>query len=331
LCFEEERMPLRIRVAFPGVFAWLILLLAAAGPAGAVIVLGGRNTGGTLDNSGRNLNSAPSNLSLYVGTWGAYLGTPIAPRYFITANHIGDGGGGGSFVYSNGLPSPTIYTATLAGVQNDLAIWKISDSGPAFTLYAPLYNASTETGNALVTIGRGTQRGGAVTSSTTMMQAGWNWGTADTLISWGANTVASVGPAPSPPAGFGGDFVKFTFNNNGNPDTGSLSDGDSGGPTFVFNPADNQYELAGINALVDQVSSQADSATNPQFLMRAALYDSRGFYDGPNQVTGSSAVPLGSYASRISSAIPFIDSVVPEPGTLDLLAMVGVGLLARRR
>jgi hypothetical protein len=325
-------MLVRIRVAFLGVFASLILVLSAARPAGAVIVLGGRDTNGSLNNSGRNLNSAPSNLGLYVGTWGAYLGTPIGPRYFITANHIGDGGGGGSFVYSNGLPSPAVYTATLAGAQNDLAIWKISNSDPAFTLWAPLYTASTETGNALVTIGRGTQRGSAVASPTTMMQAGWSWGTADTLISWGANTVASVGAVTNPPAGFGGDFVKFTFNNNANPDTAILSDGDSAGPTFVFNPADSQYELAGINALVDQVSSQADSSSNPQFLMRAALYDSRGFYDGPNQVTGSSAVPLSSYASRISSAMSFIDSViVPEPEALALLALAASVLLVRRR
>jgi hypothetical protein len=323
-------MPIRIRAVFLGMLVWAAVGMLAPS-ARAVIVLGGRNSAGALDNSGRNINPAPSNLSSYVGTWGSYLGTPIAPRYFITANHIGDGGSGGTFAYSNGTLSPTLYTASLAGVQNDLAIWKISDSNPAFTLFAPLYTGSNETGNALVTIGRGTQRGSPVTSPTTMQQAGWNWGPSDSAISWGANTVAGVGPVTNPPAGFGGDFVQFAFNNNSNPDTGILSVGDSGGPTFVFNPADNQYELAGINALVDQVSSQPDSASNPQFLMNAALYDKRGFYDGPNQVMGESPMPLSSYASSTASAMSFIDSIiVPEPGSMGIIALAVSGLLIRR-
>ncbi|HSZ57398.1 MAG TPA: PEP-CTERM sorting domain-containing protein [Tepidisphaeraceae bacterium] len=326
-------MPVRIRIAFLGALLSTILCpFGAAPPACAVIVLGGRDANGNLNSSGRNLNPAPSNLSSYVGTWGSYLATPIAPRYFITANHIGDGGGGGTFIYSDGTSTPSIYTASLAAVQNDLAIWQISTADPSFTHYAPLYTASTETGNALITIGRGTARGGPVTSPTTMQQAGWFWGSGDGLTSWGANTVLSVAPVSSPPAGFGGNFVRFAFNNNGNPDTGILSVGDSGGPTFVFNPTDNQYELAGINALVDQVSSQADSSTNPQFLMQAALYDSRGFYTGPTQVQGSSPVPLNSYASSIASAIPFVDSVIaPEPSVLALLGLSSAWLLVRRR
>ena len=324
---------MRVRAAFVAAFLSLIgSFLAVAPTARAVIVLGGRDTTGNLNNSGRNLNSAPSNLESYVGTWGSYLGTPIAPRYFITASHIGDGGSGGTFIYSNGTLTPTTYTATVAGVQNDLAIWKINNADPSFSLYAPLYTASTEVGNALITIGRGTARAGPVTSPSTMQQAGWSWDSGDGQISWGANTVVSVGPISSPPAGFGGDFVKFAFNNNGNPDTGIYSVGDSGGPTFVFNPADSQYELAGINSLVDQVSSQADGSTNPQFLMQAALYDSRGFYDGPNQIGGGSPVPLSSYASGIESALPFIESVIaPEPSVLALLALSGAGVLVRRR
>jgi hypothetical protein len=318
-----------VRICFV-VALWLIAGMLTS-PAGAVIVLGGRDATGSLDGTGRNLNAAPSSLSSYVGIWGAYLGTPIGPRYFITANHIGNAGNG-SFVYPNGTPIPTTYTATLAGVQNDLAIWKIADGDPAFTLWSSLYSSSTEVGNALVTIGRGTPRGTPVNTPGTMTQAGWNWGTADSAISWGANTVAAVGPVANAPAGFGGDFVSFAFNNNGNPDTGICSDGDSGGPTFVFNPTTHQYELAGINSLVDQVSTQADSSTNPQFLLRAALYDSRGFYDGPNQIAGDSPMPLSSYASDIYSALPFIDSIiVPEPGAVGILILSAPGLLVRRR
>lgn len=327
----------RIRLSVIGICAAVMLLVICQQPAGGVIVLGGTDANGTSDPGlGRNLNPAPNNLSNYVGTWGAFLGTPIAPRYFITANHIGNAGSG-TFLFNNGTATQTTYTGvTLAGSNNDLAIWKISDSSPAFTLYAPLYTASTEAGNALVDIGRGTARGTVVNSpSPSTGQAGWNWvEPSDSKISWGTNTVGAivtkvgVVTQTDPPSGFGGDFLKWSFNNNGNPNTGILSDGDSGGPTFVFNPTDAQYELAGINSLVDTVSQDQNGSG-----LTAALYDARGFWDGPNQVTGSDPVPLSSYSTRISSEISFIDGItgVPEPGSLGLLTMGMAALMWRRR
>src|SRR2546423_8346892 len=35
----------------------------------------------------------------YQGTWGSFLGTPIASNYFIAAKHVGNAGGG-SFIYN---------------------------------------------------------------------------------------------------------------------------------------------------------------------------------------------------------------------------------------
>jgi hypothetical protein len=318
-----------VRIAF-GTFLSVCGLFAM--PARAVIVLGGRDATGALNNSGQNINPAPSNLSSYVGTWGNYLATPIAPDYFITANHVGDGGGGGTFMYADGGITPLPYTATLAGVQDDLAIWKISNSDPAFTHYAPLFTGSSEVGLSLVDIGRGTPRGTVVNTPSTSTPAGWNWGSPNPmLVTWGSNTVASITTVTPTMPGFGGDFLKWTFTNTGNPDTGILSVGDSGGPTFVFNPADNQYELAGINSLVDEVSTQSDP--NGNFLLPAALYNTTGFYNGTSLITNANPFVLGSYSTRIASRLDFIDSVagVPEPGMLGLASMFGfIGLLRRR-
>jgi hypothetical protein len=288
-------------------------------PASAVIVLGGRDATGTLNNSGQNLNAAPSNLGGFVGTFGDFLGTPIAPDYFITANHIGNAGGG-TFTYNDGGATPIAYGVTLAGTQDDLAIWKIT-TGPAFTHYAPIYTGSNETGLSLISLGRGTPRGSVVDTPGTSTPAGWNWGTANPLhpVTWGANTVAGIVTPSNPPPGLGGDFLQFAFNNNGNPDTGILSVGDSGGPTFVFNPATNEYELAGINSTVDEYSTQSDP--NGSFLLPAALYDVRGFYDGTTLQQGANPIPENSYSTRISSRLSFIESVagVPEPGVAILL------------
>lgn len=317
-----------------GLAVVLLCVLGATRPVRAVIVQGGHATDGTPDNSGRNLNPAPSNVGDYVGTFGLYTGTPIAPRYFITANHVGDGGTGGSFIFANGTASPTLYTATLAGAQNDLAIWKIADTDPAFSLYAPLYTGASEVGKSLVAIGRGTPRGDPVFAPSNPSQTvGWQWSSSpDTLISWGTGTVNDVTTVPTP--GFGGDHLRWYFNfDAAKPDTGILSDGDSGGPMFVFNPTSSRYELAGINALVDQVSSQSEpNPANPQHLLRDALYDARGFYDGSTLIAGANPVPLGSYASRISSAMPFINATItPEPGVATLvLSLAGAAMIRRR-
>ena len=307
--------------------------MGLAAPARAVIVLGGRDATGALNNSGQNSNPAPSNLGSYVGTWGDFLGTPIAPQYFITANHIGDGGSGGVFTYSDGGATPIVYTATLVGTKDDLAIWKIS-TGPAFTHYAPLYTGSGEKTLSLIDIGRGTPRGTVVNTPSTSTPAGWNWATANPLhpTTWGANTVADIATFTSPPAGLGGDFLKWTFNNNANPDTGILSVGDSGGPTFIFNAASSRYELAGVSSTVDEVSTQSDP--NSQFLLQAALYDARGFYDGTTLLANANPIALSSYSTRISSRLSFIDSVtgVPEPGVCMLIfGMAGASCHRRRR
>ncbi len=303
----------------------------------AVIVLGGRDSAGNLNNSGQNSNPAPFNLGNDVGLFGNYLATPINSRYFITANHIGDGflnhtNKTSTFIFNNGTSTPTSYNVSWVSTQNDLSLWRITDpNAPGFSVWAPLYRGFGEPGQPLVVLGRGTSRGGVVTSPQTGQPAGWQWGAHNPAITWGTGTFNQVVQMSVP--GFGGDLLNWSFANDpAKPDTGILSDGDSGGPVFVLNPTSGQYELAGINSLVDQVSAAPDpNGTSP---LNSALYDARGFYNGSQQITGDTPVPLGSYASRISSSMFFIDSgpvPVPEPTTGGVLLAASWAALLRRR
>src|SRR5579859_5462233 len=160
----------------------LFSLVVLPRDARSVIVLGGRDASGNLNNSGQNSNPTPFNLGNYVGLFGNYLGTPINSRYFITANHIGDGflnhtNTTSTFIFDNGTSTATTYTVARVATQNDLSLWKIADnSSPGFGIYAPVYRGSNEPGQALVVLGRGTTRGGVVNSPQTNLPAGWNWG-----------------------------------------------------------------------------------------------------------------------------------------------------------
>lgn len=311
--------------------SWKLLLaltgvLLSLQPSYGAIVLGGRATNGTLDNSGTNKNPAPNNLGSYTGQLGVFLATAISPKHFITASHIGDGGGGGTFIYADGGVTNNNYSATIVGSINDLTIWQIS--GPqTFSHWINIYTGSNEVGNPLVALGNGTPRGNPVNTPNTSNLAGWEWGAGGTLRSWGTNTVSSV-VNPGLSGNFAGDYLYFTFDrrvdgsgNLLNPDNVIFSGGDSGGPTFVLDPNDNQWKLAGVNSLVDQVSQ---TANGPGY--NAALFDARGFFDGPNELTGADPIPLGSYATRISSRADYINGIiaVPEPGSLALMSIIAV-------
>ena len=280
-----------------------------------VIVPGGRDTNGNLDGSGTNKNPAPFTLGSYTGQFGGFLATAIAPQYIITATHVGNSS---TFIYADGGATPQTYNITLAGSLDDLSIYRIN--GPqTLTHFIPIYTGSNEVGQQMVVIGNGTTRGVSVfTPPANTNLAGWQWGPNPTLRSWGTNIVDSIVNLTNelgPP--FQGNFLHFSFSNPSNPDNAIVSAGDSGGPLFVLDPSDNQWKLAGITSLVDEVHQTPGDGG-----FAAALFDARGFFDDNGQViTGSDPVPLGSYDTRISSRQDFIDSIigVPEPGTLALM------------
>ncbi len=251
--------------------------------------------GGNLANSGWQ----------YQGLFGDYLGTPIAPHFFITAQHIVFNSdhlefGGVRYTLTKSFDDP----------GTDLRIFQVAETFPTF---APLYTGKDEIGKHLVVIGRGTQRGAAVTSGG--LVRGWGWGAADKLQRWGENIVTATPQRPP-----GGDMIYALFNAPGLPNECHLSNGDSGGAVFLNDGG--TWKLGGINYDVD-----GSFYTQPNGLggFYAAIFDERGFY-GPTLhfVSGSSAVPSGFYASRISTHVPWIESVI-EPRLVNISTRAAVG------
>lgn len=274
----------------------------ALATARAVILLG---TG----DPGANTSAPTGDLAgsgwQFQGIFGGFLGTPIAPHHFITASHIG-GGIGATFVFGG-----VTYNITegRGDPYSDLTIWKVDGT---FSTFAPLYTGSEETGQRLVVIGRGTQRGAEVVKNGT--PRGWRWGPGDSVQRWGENVVTDIingGPV--------NQFVYAQFDASGPPNEAHLSSGDSGGAVFIQDGA--LWKLIGINYAVD--GPFFETAMGGSFF-DGALYDARDYYyqdpqapTGFSLIAGPSPVPSGFYATRISSKLPFVYSAIDPAGDID--------------
>lgn len=298
------------------------VLLAAASlllglvPARAVIFY---STGDPDYNSSAPAGALANSGWQYEGLWGSFLGTAIGPNYFITASHVG-GAIGDPFLLG-GTPYPV--TAVFDDPASDLRIWRVCGTFPA---YAPLYTNTNEVNKSLVVIGRGTQRADLVTTTNflgNIRTNGWIWGLQDGRIRWGENVVAAVVNGDGLFGGGLGDLLQATFDAGGVANECHLSNGDSGGAVFIQDGS--VWKLAGINYAVD--GPYNTSATGPGF--SAAIFDARGLYTQdaatgvwqPESTVGP-PVPGSFYASRISSHVAWIDSVLassPHGGTFPTL------------
>lgn len=315
------------------VVAWasVVLLLLANGTGRAVILF---DTDNALANT-----TAPTGIYAdsgwgFMGQFGGSLGTMIAPQYFITAQHIGVPSS--DFISTaalNGGPLDIHYAIDTTanggtGYWNipgtDLRIFKINGTFPG---YVPLYTGASEVGMSLVTFGRGGPRGAEVGAS-----KGWLTTGTDGVVRWGANVVSSTQT-------FGGlgSLLVAEFNAIPGQNEATLSDGDSGGATFVLDGG--QWKLAGINYGAEGYFDTTAAPVHTTYFS-AALYDKGGFYEGSNVnlVWGlnpdlGTDLPASMYASRISTNLAAIQGIVavPEPGSACLLGLAALGLLGRRR
>ena len=241
----------------------------------------------------------------YVGRWGAYTGTPISPRHFATATHIGNAGGG-VFFYRNGTATETQYSVTLAGTQSDLAIYRLNDDQPSFTRWAPIYTRSNEPGKPMAVVGRGADKGSLLTVGGEPI--GWFWGTQDNVFTRGTNTVDRVATFGSPPS-FAGQYLVFSFD-EGQGDTEAIAAvGDSSGPVFIVDPADGVKKLAALISAVD--GGYSGTPNGPQ--ISGAFYDVRGLYFGPTLITGPEPIPVSAYALRLSARLQFLRQTAGVP------------------
>jgi hypothetical protein len=248
------------------------------------------------------------------GEWGYFLGTPIAPNYFVTAHHVG--GAVGQEFWIDGVRHVT--QAVFVDSGSDLAIWQVI---PRFKKWAGLYSASNEVGKRLVVIGRGTQRGaevqvGGVLGSVTK---GWYWGTADSRKRWGENVVESIFDADGNPGSLvisgvvaTGSYLRVTFDPDAGPNEAHLTGGDSGGAVFINDGTG--WKLAGINLGVD--GPYNTSNTGQGFF--ATIFDEGGLYKWTqNNWVLTPELPSSQagafYATQISGRLQWIQSVISQP------------------
>ena len=262
--------------------------------------------GGTLTNSGWQ----------FEGNWGGFLGTTIAPKYFITAAHIG--GSVGDLFTINGEQYTT--TAVYDDPDSDLRIWRICGT---FSSFAQIYTNSDETNKSIVVIGRGTQRAEVVTTTNLLGLVntnGWRWGPYDGVVRWGENAVAAIANGDGLFGSGIGDLLEATFDADVSSNECHLSNGDSGGAVFLKDGS--TWKLAGINFAVDGPFNTGSSG--PGFF--GAIFDERGLYTTNSVAGGWDQVPgigparsISFYATRVSAHAAWINSIIdgaaPGAGT----------------
>jgi hypothetical protein len=270
------------RVAFSVLFATFLFLV----PAHAVEMN---------DNSG-NLNgvfntTAPTGTDIanwntgwgspgvtgwdYVGNVNGASGVYMGNGWVLTAAHVG----AGTFLLGG-----SSYSAVSGSAQNigtaDLTLFQISTqpSLPSLTLSLtpPVPFSQTQTGSSVAMLGFGGARG----------------------ETWGLDTVTQINQLVTP-SGFtyvSNDFLTIngTYHDGSatNINNYQLIGGDSGGGDFIFNVANQTWELAGINEVT---GSRTINGQNVNF---------------------SGMVQLNTYASQIQGVV-----ATPEPETWALLGL----------
>jgi hypothetical protein len=277
---------------------WRSLVLAgvavgSAQPARAMIFASTSNaTYNTTAPTGALTNSGWQ----WLGGWSSFIGTPIAPRYFLTAKHVA-GTTNQVLAYAGQTYRPV---ERFDDAASDLTIWRVAETFPS---YAPLFTGSNEVGQAVVVYGRGLTRGAPVEVAGELK--GWLWSNPGNWR-WGENVVASI---TNGGAGVG-QLLRCTFDQGAGSNECHLALNDSGGSLYLQEGA--TWKLAGIHSSVDAFFSTNGSASTK---FNAALFDMGGLYLGDNAtwrfITNQVAdIPSAFYSTRISARMAWINSVI---------------------
>jgi hypothetical protein len=271
---------------------------------------------GTLTNSGwqyQGIWNTTTTIGTNIFPAAKSLGTPIAPRFFISTHHV-LGTTNDVFVF-NGLTYHPI--AKYLTLDSDLVIWQVAET---FPFYAPLYTASDESNKHVVVLGRGAQRGSPVVVSG--QTNGWQWvEPSDGVERWGENDVSSIANGGSG----AGDLLRCTFDTGAGSNECALSLDDSGGGLFIEDGG--EWKLAGINYEADGPFSNAVDGTE----FNASMLDVRGLFEevSPGNwqlMSGPQPIPSAFYSTRISANIDWINSVInSQPGSD--LRIVGIEIV----
>ena len=121
----------------------------------------------------------------FEGLFGNYLGTAIAPHYFLTARHFGGDTNWGFVLDGTNYHLTTSYDDPSPG--SDLRLWQVAERLPR---YAPTYTGSNEVGATIAVFGRGTERGAVILTGG--VTNGWHWGATNYVMRWGSNRVERI-------------------------------------------------------------------------------------------------------------------------------------------
>lgn len=174
------------------------------------------------------------------GIWRTCQGTPIAPRWFLSAKHIGGAIGDPFTVHGK-----THYAiARILDPDSDLVLWGVTES---FQDHAALFREGDEIGKRMLVFGRGEVRGRPVFLKTDTIQElkGWKRGSGQAMMRWGENIVTEIADDPVLIQEGLGHMIGAEFNREGLPDEAGLGPCDSGGGMFLWQ--DNEWKLAAIN------------------------------------------------------------------------------------
>lgn len=226
----------------------------------------------------------------FQGVWNGFPGTPVSPRHFITAKHLG-GSVGQAFQF-DGASYPTI---AVTNNGTDLNVWEVTG---IFPRYAPLFSGTNPAGQPVVIFGRGTRRGAEIQVNDQLK--GWQWGATDGVLRWGENAVA----------GKFGSLLKFNFDRDAGPNEVHLSNGDSGGGIFVNDAG--VWKLAAVCYAVE--GPWKLTSTGATF--NATLLDKGGLYRGTTLNADNEAdSPSAFYATPIAPNHAWLLGVLnlPQP------------------
>jgi hypothetical protein len=274
--------------------AILVVVVLAARQGEAVLF---ESTGDPSYNTNAPSGALTNSGWQYEGHWYFWLGTPIAPTFFLTAKHVG-GGVGGPFIL-NGFTYTTV--AVFDDPSTDLRIWQVAQT---FPYYAPLYTGSNEIGNTCMVIGRGTDRGPAVIVGG--VTNGWQWGNTNNIERWGENTIAGVYTDTNDyPAA---QLLYAAFQRNGMTNECDLSYNDSGGGMFLQDGG--TWKLAGIHYTVDDpvVSTNGVNGSGVDAAMMDYFHSYIGGDNNWQLFTEHYAAQF--YSTRVSARISWINSII---------------------
>lgn len=258
-------------------------------------------------------NSGAQYEGTFAVPFGTFVGTAIAPDYFLTSSHVAPAVGA-IFHYQGAGYS----VLSDQDVGNGMTVVKVSGT---FGSYAPLYGGSqaSTVGQDVSLFGLGENVNvNAPLSGPDGKIQGYQAGSLPGMLTWGASQIASQGAQNGTNFLYGFFSPVAPYSNIGQ--SAFLLPGDSGGGEFIN--VNGRWELVGVN--YGSTYNVTKTSTGAQY--SAALFDLNGYTP-----SGGAAVTTNFPSEFADSSVPASYGAivaitgVPEPGALTLLGG-GLGL-----